>query len=80
MKTKMAFGWLVQVSNRPGGKGDETIQRFNVAEPNKDEAVKSVRRRVPGGEGATVVALEGLSRHTVYNLLRLRRGDMTAAL
>jgi hypothetical protein len=79
MKTKTAFGWLIQVSNH-GGTDSGTIQRFNVAEPNKAEAVKSVRRRVPGGEGATVIALESLSRHTVYNLLRLKRGEMMSVV
>lgn len=76
MKTQIAFGWLVQVSSHTGNSENESLQRYNVAEPNKAAAIKSVRRRVPGGECATVIALESLSRHTVYNLLRLKRGDM----
>jgi len=80
MKTQIAYGWLVEVSNQFGNQGDGSTKRYNVAEPNKAEAVKSVRRRVPGGEQATVIALESLSRHTVYNLLRLKRGDMTVAV
>lgn len=71
MKKEIALGWLVQV-----GDGNEPIQYFNIAEPNKINAVKSVRRRVAGGEHATITALKGLSRHTVYNVLRLKRGEM----
>ncbi len=76
MKSKTACGWLVEVSSGKGGKDNAPVQRFNVAEPNKAEAEKSVRRRVAGGEGATVMAIESLSRHTVYNVLRLKRGEM----
>jgi hypothetical protein len=77
MKTKVTCGWLVEVSNDNGASGNAAVRRFNIAEPSKAEAERSVRRRIVGAEGATVTALEGLSRHTVYNVLRLKRGEMT---
>jgi len=76
MKTKVTCGWLVEVSNGNGAGGDTAVRRFSIAEPSKAEAERSVRRRITGAEGATVTALEGLSRHTVYNVLRLKRGEM----
>ena len=76
MKRNVAFGWLVQVGCGNDDRDNEPIQYFNVAEPNKIEAVKSVRRRVAGAERATITALECLSRHTVLNVLRLKRGEM----
>jgi len=76
MKRETICGWLVEVSNANSAEGGDIVRRFNIAEPSKAEAVKSVRRRIAGAEGATVTALKSLSRHTVYGLLRLKRGEM----
>jgi len=71
---KAAFGWVVEVSNLRGSD-KSAILRFNVAEPSRLDAINSVRRRVPGGDGATVEAVAKLSRYAVYNHLRLKRGE-----
>jgi len=67
-----AFGWLVEVS-RPA---PEAVLKFNVAEPDKAQAVEAVRRRVHAAAGAKVEATTALSSHTVYGLLRMKRGEM----
>ncbi len=65
-------GWIVKVSY-PGR--DLEDQQYYVAEPVKTQAVAGVRRRVPGAEGATVEAVQALSRSQMTKL-RLMRGDM----
>ncbi|MFA5950994.1 MAG: hypothetical protein WC807_12000 [Hyphomicrobium sp.] len=71
---KAAFGWVVEISDLRGSN-QSAILRFNVAEPNRLDAINSVRRRVPGGDAATVEAVAKLSRYAVYNHLRLKRGE-----
>ena len=50
--------------------------RFNVAEPVKAQAVEAVRRRIPEAAAARVEAETALSSHTVYGLLRMKRGQL----
>lgn len=71
-----AFGWLVEVS-RPA---PEAVLKFNVAEPDKAQAVEAVRRRVHAAAGAKVEATTALSSHTVYGVLRMKRGEMAQAV
>jgi hypothetical protein len=66
---------LVEVTGRNG----QSIGRYHVALPQKPEAVAAVRRRVPDAVDATVEAVSVLSRHAVYNQLRLKRGDIVPA-
>jgi hypothetical protein len=70
--TSKAFGWVVEVS-RPAP--DAALQ-FNVAEPDKGQAVEAVRRRIPGAAAAKVEAKAALTGHTVYGLLRMKRGQL----
>lgn len=77
---RQGLGWLVEVTDRLGGKGRWRVRRYHVAVPNKAEAVAAVRRRVPGAARATIEAVTVLSRHTVYDRLRLKRGDIVEAL
>jgi hypothetical protein len=70
--TTKAFGWVVEVS-QPAP--DDALQ-FNVAEPIKAQAVEAVRRRVAKAAGQTVEAKAPLSSHTVYGLLRMKRGQV----
>jgi len=67
-----AFGWVVEV-NRPA---PATSLQFNVAEPVKAQAVEAVRRRIPEARGAKVEAKTPLSSHTLYGLLRMKRGQI----
>lgn len=71
-----AFGWLVEVS-RPA---PEAVLKFNVAEPDRAQAVEAVRRRVHEASGAKVEATTALSSHTVYGVLRMKRGEMAQAV
>jgi hypothetical protein len=50
--------------------------QFNVAEPIKAQAVEAVRRRIPEAAAAKVEAKTALSSHTVYGLLRMKRGQL----
>lgn len=74
--SKQAFGWLVEVSGAAGRGAAGATRRYAVAEPNRLEAMATVRRRVSCGAGATVEAVEGLSRNKIYTTLRLKRGDL----
>jgi hypothetical protein len=67
-----AFGWVIEV-NRPA---PATSLQFNVAEPIKAQAIEAVRRRIPEARGANVDAKTPLSSHTVYGLLRMKRGQV----
>lgn len=67
-----AYGWVVEVS-RPAP--DAALQ-FNVAEPIKAQAIAAVRRRIPQAATAEVEAKTALSSHTVYGVLRMKRGDV----
>ena len=51
-ETSKAFGWVVEVS-RPA---PHVALRFNVAEPDKAQAVEAVRRRIPEAAAAKVEA------------------------
>ena len=75
MTTAKAFGWVVQVTP----PGPSPALRFNVAEPDKSQAVEAVRRRVHQASGASVEATSALSSHDVYGVLRLKRGDVSRA-
>jgi len=66
------FGWVVEVS-RPA---PDVALKFNVAEPNKAQAIAAVRRRIPQAATAEVEATTALSSHTVYGVLRMKRGDV----
>ena len=66
------FGWVVEVS-RPA---PAVALKFNVAEPIKANAIAAVRRRIPQAATAAVEATTALSSHTVYGVLRMRRGDV----
>ena len=68
-RASKAFGWIVEI-NRPAPL------LFNVAEPIKAQAVEAVRRRIPEAKGAKVEAKTPLSSHTVYGLLRMKRGQV----
>jgi hypothetical protein len=75
MTTAKAFGWVVEVIPR----GPGPALKFNVAEPDKVQAVATVKRRVHQASGATVEAISALSSHDVYGVLRLKRGDVSRA-
>ena len=66
-----------------GGGGQppapDVALRFNVAEPVKANAIAAVRRRIPQAATAEVEATTALSSHTVYGVLRMRRGDVAPA-
>ena len=47
-----------------------------MAEPIKDQAVAAVRRRIPEAATAKVEAKSPLTSHTVYGVLRMKRGDV----
>jgi hypothetical protein len=70
--TGKAFGWVVEVKQAPP---TEPLL-YNVAEPNKEQAVEAVRRRIPGAAGASVEATTALSSNVLYGQLRMRRGDV----
>jgi hypothetical protein len=74
--TSKAFGWVVEVS-LPAPHG---VLQFNVAEPIKEQAIEAVRRRIPEATGAKVEAKTALSSHTVYDLLRMKRGQVMRVL
>ena len=57
--TSKAFGWVVEVS-RPA---PHAALQFNVAEPDKGQAVEAVRRRIP--EAATA-KVEGRMTSTTH--------------
>ncbi len=71
--TTKAFGWVVEVTPL----GPSPVLRFNVAEPEKMQAVDAVRRRVREASGAKVAATASLSSHAVYGVLRMKRGDVS---
>jgi hypothetical protein len=73
--TTKAFGWVVEVTP----PAPSAIIRFNVAEPDKTQAVDAVRRRVREASGANVAAVTALSSHAVYGVLRMKRGDVSRA-
>ena len=73
MTTAKAFGWVVEVTP----PGPSPVLRFNVAEPDKTQAVDAVRRRVREASGANVAATPALSSHAVYGVLRMKRGDVS---
>ncbi|HEY8247805.1 MAG TPA: hypothetical protein VIG38_11065 [Hyphomicrobium sp.] len=73
MTTSKAFGWVVEVTP----PAPNPILRFNVAEPDKTQAVDAVRRRVREASGANVAAIAALSSHAVYGVLRMKRGDVS---
>jgi hypothetical protein len=73
MTTAKAFGWVVEVTP----PGPSPVLTFNVAEPDKMQAIETVRRRVREASGAHVTATAALSSHAVYGVLRLKRGDVT---
>ena len=73
--TTKAFGWVVEVTP----PGPSAVIRFNVAEPDKTQAVDAVRRRVREASGANVAAIASLSSHAVYGVLRMKRGDVSRA-
>jgi len=73
MSTAKAFGWVVEVTP----PGPSPALRFNVAEPDKTQAIDAVRRRVREASGANVEATTSLSSHAVYGVLRMRRGDVS---
>lgn len=75
MTSTRAFGWVVEVTP----PAPSTVLRFNVAEPDKVQAVETVRRRVHEAAGANVAAIGSLSSHAVYGLLRMKRGDVSRA-
>jgi hypothetical protein len=77
--SRQGLGWLVEVTDRFGGKGQRRVRRYHVAVPNKGEAIAAVRRRLADVAGAAVEAVTPLSRHAVYDLLRLKRGDIQEA-
>jgi hypothetical protein len=70
--TAKAFGWVVRVSRPP----PDVALRFNVAEPIKAQAIAAVRRRIPQAAIAEIEATTALSSHTVYGVLRMKRGDV----
>jgi hypothetical protein len=70
--TAKPFGWVVRVS-RPAS---DVALRFNVAEPIKAQAIAAVRRRIPQAAIAEIEATTALSSHTVYGVLRMKRGDV----
>jgi len=69
---RKAFGWVVEVS-RPA---PHVALQFNVAEPVKAQAVEAVRRRIPEAAAGKVEAKAALTSHTVYGLLRMKRGQV----
>ena len=71
-ETSKVCGWVVEVI-RPAR---HVALRFNVAEPVKAQAVEAVRRRIPEAAAAKVEAKTALSSHTVYGLLRMKRGQL----
>ena len=71
-ETSKALGWVVEVI-RPA---PQVALQFNVAEPVKAQAVEAVRRRIPKAAAARVEAKTALSSHTVYGLLRMKRGQV----
>jgi len=73
MTTAKAFGWVVEVKPL----GPSPAIRFNVAEPDKTQAVDAVRRRVREASGAIIEATSALSSHAVYGVLRMKRGDVS---
>ncbi len=73
---KQALGWVVEVSSPNGSDEPGKVQRYLVAEPNRLEAVATVRRRVRVAPEATVKAVEMLSRSSVYTTHRLKRGEL----
>ncbi len=73
---KQALGWMVEVSGPAGSDEKGNVQRYLVAEPNRLEAVATVRRRVRVAAEATVKAVEMLSRSSVYTRHRLKRGEL----
>ena len=73
MTTSKAFGWVVEVTP----PAPSPVLRFNVAEPDKTQAVDAVRRRVREASGANVAAIAALSSHAVYGVLRMKRGDVS---
>jgi hypothetical protein len=70
--TGKAFGWVVEVKRTPP---TEPLL-YNVAEPNKEQAIAAVRRRIAGASEATLEATTALSSNVVYGQLRMRRGDV----
>ena len=66
------FGWVVEVS-RPAP--DVALKSMS---PSliKANAIAAVRRRIPQAATAAVEAATALSSHTVYGVLRMRRGDV----
>ncbi len=75
MSIAKAFGWVVEIT--PPAPSPKL--RFNVAEPDKVQAVDAVRRRVREASGASVEATDSLSSHAVYGTLRMKRGDVARA-
>jgi hypothetical protein len=75
MTTSKAFGWVVSVTP----PAPAPTVKFNVAEPDKAQAVATVRRRIHEASGAVVEAITSLSSHAVYGVLRMKRGDVTRA-
>jgi hypothetical protein len=75
MTTAKAFGWVIEVTP----PAPAAVLRFNVAEPDKTQAIATVRRRVREAAGAHVTATESLSSHAVYGVLRMKRGDVSRA-
>jgi hypothetical protein len=73
MTTAKAFGWVIEVTP----PAPNPVVRFNVAEPDKTQAIETVRRRVREVAGAHVAATESLSSHAVYGVLRMKRGDVS---
>ena len=71
-RASKVFGWVVEVTRATPA----TTLQFNVAEPAKAQAVEAVRRRIPEAAGAKVEAKTPLSGHTVYGLLRMKRGQV----
>jgi hypothetical protein len=75
MTTHKTFGWVVEVCP----PASSIVLRFNVAEPDKADAINAVRRRVREASGGNVAATTALSSHAVYGVLRLKRGDVSRA-
>jgi hypothetical protein len=73
MTIAKAFGWVVEVSQ----PGPYPVLRFNVAEPDKAQAVDAIRRRIREATGSNVEATTALSSHAVYGVLRMKRGDVS---
>jgi hypothetical protein len=71
-------GWLIEATAHCPG-GPFRPQRYYVAVPIKAEAITALRRRVPEIADANIEAVAGLSPHTVYGRLHLKRGDIAEA-